>query len=314
MSRDCLTPPARKKAPVFRRLLGMTSIASLKTLPLEVGEPTSFGGLTLVPLYNTEEPQLEYLGLDEGSARGLVVTEISEAGSVGTLFVSNPLDLNVLLYEGEELVGAKQNRILDRPVLVQAQSKVPVPVTCVERGRWDYRSERFAPAPRAAYPSLRQARHAGGQGAAWADVTAKSARMMVTSQTDASEEMYVSRASSLETYLAALPRQTGQCGAIVCVAGKVVCLDFVSRSDVYAGLYAKFLRGYALDAIEHPVDSPVPAEYIERLLPRIDRARRVAAPLVGMGSASLLSSSRFAGTELRLGDELVALTVFPTTA
>jgi hypothetical protein len=58
----------------------------------------------------------------------------------------------------------------------------------------------------------------------------------------------------------------------------------------------------------------VPAEYIERLLPRIDRARRVAAPLVGMGSASLLTSNRFAGTELRLGDELVALTVFPTTA
>ena len=137
---------------------------------------------------------------------------------------------------------------------------------------------------------------------------------MVTSQTDASEEMYVSRASSLETYLAKLPRREGQCGSIVCVAGQVVCLDFVSRSDVYAGLYAKLLRGYALDAIEHPVDAPVPGEYIERLLDRIDRVRRVAAPLVGMGSASLLSSSRFAGTELRLGDELVALTVFPTTA
>jgi hypothetical protein len=136
----------------------------------------------------------------------------------------------------------------------------------------------------------------------------------VISQTDASEEMYVSRSSSLETYLAALPRQKAQCGAIVCVAGKVVCLDFVSRSDIYAGLYAKLLRGYAMDAIEHPVDTPVPAEYIGRLLQRIDQTPRAPAPLVGLGSASLLSSRRFAGTELRLGDELVALTVFPTAA
>src|SRR5207244_10930111 len=115
---------------------------------------------------------------------GLAVIEVSQGGAARTLSVSNPLDLNVLLFDGEELVGAKQNRILDRPVLVQAQSKTPVPVTCVERGRWAYRSERFATAPRAAYPSLRRARQAGGQAAAWADVSAKAARMSATSPTE----------------------------------------------------------------------------------------------------------------------------------
>jgi hypothetical protein len=124
--------------------------------------------------------------------------------------------------------------------------------------------------------------------------------------------MYVKRASSLEEYLANLPRRDGQCGSIVCVAGQVVCLDFVSRSDVYAGLYAKLLRGYALDAIEHPNDAPVPKEYLVRLFDRIRRAPRAPAPLVGLGQASLLSSRRVPGIELRLGDELVALTVFPT--
>jgi hypothetical protein len=67
-------------------------------------------------------------------------TRRRDAGAVSTLFVANPLDVNVLLYEGEELVGAKENRILDRPILVAAQSKTPVPVTCVERGRWSYRA------------------------------------------------------------------------------------------------------------------------------------------------------------------------------
>jgi hypothetical protein len=288
----------------------MTTLAST-TFPFNLGEPASFGGLALVPLFPTAEPELEYVGLDEAVARGLVVTEVSVAGAVGTLFVSNPLDANVLAYEGEELVGAKQNRILDRPVLVPAQANVPVPVTCVERGRWAYRSNRFAPAARAASPEVRRARAAGGQSAAWASIAAKADRLDAVSPTEAAGEMYVRRAASLETYLAKLPRRDGQCGSIVSVAGRVVCLDFVSRSDVYAGLYTKLLRGYALDAIEEPEDAPVPTAFVERLLARIERAKRLPAAQIGLGRAAELASPRLGGQEVRVGEELVALTVFP---
>ena len=41
------------------------------------------------------------------------------------LGVDNPLEHNVLLYDGEELVGAKQNRILDLTVLVGAKTRFP---------------------------------------------------------------------------------------------------------------------------------------------------------------------------------------------
>jgi hypothetical protein len=238
-----------------------TYLAPPQSLPFELGNPTAFGGLALVPLFPASDAQLEYIGLDEAAASGLAVTEIDEAGSVSNLFISNSLEVNVLLFEGEELVGAKQNRILDRTILVQARSKTPVPVSCVERGRWSYRSERFTPAPRTAYPDLRRAkREGGGQSEVWSNVAAKSTRLDAWSPTDASEEMYVKRGASLEEYVVKLPRSEGQCGSIVCLAGRVVCLDFVGRSDVYAGLYSKLLRGYALDAIERPVEAPVPKD------------------------------------------------------
>jgi hypothetical protein len=41
--------------------------------------------------------------------------------------------------DGEQLVGAKQNRILNMTVLVAAETEVTIPVSCVERGRWGYR-------------------------------------------------------------------------------------------------------------------------------------------------------------------------------
>ena len=108
----------------------------------------------------------------------------------------------MLLYEGEELIGAKQNRVLERSILVAAGSKLEIPAKCVEQGRWAYRSRRFAPAPRAAYPELRRLRHdlgAPSQQAVWGEVAAKSARLGVRSATGAAEQMYVDRARARST-------------------------------------------------------------------------------------------------------------------
>src|SRR5262245_42169557 len=97
-----------------------TYLAPPQPLPFELGDPAAFGGLALIPLFPTSEPQLDYIGLDEAVASGLVVSEVDEAGSVSNLLVANSLGVNVLLFEGEELVGAKQNRILDRTILIQS--------------------------------------------------------------------------------------------------------------------------------------------------------------------------------------------------
>src|SRR3954468_8168428 len=175
-------------------------------VPFTFGTPQRFESLWLVPLFAAGEPRAEYLGLDEAAARGLVVREVDEAGEVNSLLVENPLDLPVLLYEGEELVGAKQNRILDGSTLVPAKARTGgfvscvgrgpragpgragrvVSVSCVERGRWAYRSRSFTPAPRAAYPDLRRAKHEGAaQGEVWQFVAAKALRLDAHSPTEA---------------------------------------------------------------------------------------------------------------------------------
>ena len=72
------------------------------------------------------------------------------------LALHNPLDDNVLLYDGEELVGAKQNRILNVAVLAGAKTRLTIPVSCVEQGRWRDVSASFAAAPHHANPELRR--------------------------------------------------------------------------------------------------------------------------------------------------------------
>ena len=76
----------------------------------------------------------------------LTVQEVSEGGSVPELLVDNMGDIRVLFIEGEELVGPKQNRILNTSILVAAKSKTKIPVSCVEHGRWGYKSKFFGSA------------------------------------------------------------------------------------------------------------------------------------------------------------------------
>ncbi len=121
------------------------------------------------------------------AARPARSTRSASRGSCPSSPSRNPTDANVLLYDGEELLGAKQNRILNVTVLVAARSTTPIPVSCVEEGRWSRRSASFASAPHAAHPELRRRKaqrlaaeplaRGVAQSEVWDEVRAKSARM-----------------------------------------------------------------------------------------------------------------------------------------
>src|SRR3954470_2444886 len=241
-----------------------THLATLHGSPVHVGDPSAFGGLTLVPLFPTAEPKLEYVGLDEALAGRASVREVNEDGSVEMLVFDNPLAEPVLLYEGEELVGAKQNRIVQRTALVPSKAVAQLPVHCVEQGRWAYRTRVFSSAPRTASPEVRRSK--GSQGDVWAAVANTNRRLSVDAPTGAVEAAFEHYGATIDEYVAALPRQGGQCGVIAGIGGVLACLDYVGRADVFAGLYAKLLRGYALDAIERPVETALRREVVERFL------------------------------------------------
>ena len=71
------------------------------------------------------------------------------------LKVVNDCDERVLLLDGEELIGAKQNRIVNATFLIAGQTEIIIPVSCVEQGRWSYRSSKFGSGEKVMPPSMR---------------------------------------------------------------------------------------------------------------------------------------------------------------
>src|SRR4051812_19449411 len=158
--------------------------------PAQVAGPLALFGIL------GREPALAYRSYAGALALGAFVKELDGGASVNDLLVGNPTDLPVLLYEGEEVHGAQQDRTLDVSVLVAAGSHATVPVSCVGRGRWDgsRETEPFAPAPHAAGPELRAAkrhraneRHAAGaparpdQAEVWQHVESRATAMGASS-------------------------------------------------------------------------------------------------------------------------------------
>ena len=111
----------------------------------------------VVPLLDLSSPTAGWLTLDDALARGVTeITEVSEAGSVPQLRLLNRGDEPVFLLDGEELIGAKQNRILNLSILAPGRTNLEIPVSCVEQGRWSWRAGGFSSADRVIYAKLRR--------------------------------------------------------------------------------------------------------------------------------------------------------------
>jgi hypothetical protein len=109
---------------------------------ITVGEPQVFEEVQVFPLFSTRsESAASLLQLDEALENGLAeITEVSDAGNVPHLTVINKSPRDIIIYDGQQLIGAKQNRIVNITVVVAANSTLPIPVSCVEQGRWRYTS------------------------------------------------------------------------------------------------------------------------------------------------------------------------------
>ena len=110
---------------------------------LSIGEIQYHEGITVFPLMTNLE-SIPYISLKEAHANQLIqISEVSESGSIPELRVVNFSQKNILLIDGEELAGAKQNRILNTSIMAPAKGDIVIPVTCTEEGRWSYDTPNF---------------------------------------------------------------------------------------------------------------------------------------------------------------------------
>lgn len=304
------------------------AIASLLE-SIKLGEPRMHNGIGLWPIMTAPRSVPAYITLVEAlSHEGFRITEVSENGSVPELRVVNQTPRHVLLFDGEELKGAKQNRILNTTILIEAGSQIGVPVSCTEQGRWSYQSDAFSPSGSVAYAQLRKAksmdvarslqvhaRHSSDQGAVWEEIEAlhESADTSHKSPTRAMRDAYRERQRDIEEFGSGVPLMDGQCGLLAVVGDRVEGVDVLSRPGAYARLHRRLVESHAMDFLVRrrgrsgkPADPEAPARFLAGAAQAAESVHK--AP--GLGDDHRLQFRWGHGAALKVDETVIHLALF----
>ena len=290
---------------------------------IELGAATTHGQMVVFPIFapghaaadalaDAAAPALAYRTLQEALAdRSVKVTE-RERAAVPELVIQNTSTMMILILDGEEIIDGRQNRIVNASFLVPAQITMPLPVSCVEHGRWRDVSPVFASGEASNF-RLRQAKHAqvtnslrttghyaSDQGAIWHSVAQTSAARRVSSPSGAMHDIYRSRQHDLSSYQEAFGYVPGAIGLMVALAGRVAGGDVFDQPRTAQEIWPKLVRSYALDALDgatEPGDpaGPAPANAVDTELVRDLLARARAGRYEVFPSAALGEDVRLEG-------------------
>ena len=236
-------------------------MASLNFPALRTGDPIQEGSFQVFPLFSEGDQEVAYR-LPELRLKEATITEVSEAGAVPQLVVENHSESLLLLLEGQELIGAKQNRVLNTTVLIKPKSKVTIPVSCVEAGRWHFRSREMEEAKhfvpnelryelkRGVYRSLkRKLGHRSDQGGVWDVVGSFHQSLGVDSPTSDLEAAYAAYEGELEEFCKDIDYVKGATGLAIATDGRVRSLDLFGTEQICSRLWPRLVAGLAIEAL-----------------------------------------------------------------
>lgn len=297
---------------------------------LSMGDPTNFLNLTVFPLLGTTGYERNYLTLSEAVRTGKAsVREVSKGGSVPELMLKNKGKKPVLILEGEELIGAKQNRTANVTILAPAKQTVRIPVTCVESGRWGYEGRDLEPSAQLHFASGRinkmasvteSMRHAGTRSASqsdvWRDIDEKTARMGVSAPTCAMNDVFEANRSGLDDYVGAFHAGADQTGALFAIGERIEGVELFDCPQTMAELLPKLIRSYAIDAIESAAskgEGPT-KESAEAFIRRLREAEFESYAAVGEGTEVRLSTPEVIAAGLVAEGRVVHMAAFGAPA
>jgi hypothetical protein len=315
---------------------------------------------TVRPLVTLSRDGLVIGALEWGVAREPAYETATAAGLVGDLELREhgggtvpsieaaTRERPVVIFAGDTVVGGKQNRIINVTVWLPAKSVTPIPVSCLEAGRWnqgyrfetsrksDYflrakmseqisdtalREQAMAMAAPGRAPHRRS--YAADQGGVWDEIAAKEARFGTRSPSSALHDLYDRESVDIEAFVRAFPCPAGATGIAVGIGGRLVAVELFDAASTLVEQWPRLVEGAASAYADHrrAVEAGVapkpqtrsPDEgALGRMLARATSATETAVvgPSVGEGFDVRLAGTRVRGGALVVGDHVVHAELF----
>lgn len=283
--------------------------------------------LSVVQLLTAQQNTVDYISGPKAIKDDLIqVKEVSESGSVNNLFVFNLSSKYVFFMDGDILMGAKQNRVLNTSVLLAPNSKITLPVSCVEQGRWSRVSAKFmesdyitplkvrAGKSRNVSENLRsRSEFDAGQGEVWKNVEDYQVAFSIKSPTGSLSDVYEKEKDNFESFIKNFSINNDANGLALFSDRKLLNVDVFNRTDIYQEYFPKILRSTAME-ISHLKEKENNLEEVEALYKTqstfdlLEKIEHTKHPGVAAGEESRYDSEELTGFELNFKNQLIHLT------
>ncbi len=226
---------------------------------LELLNAQRYRNMEVIPVRINRNGHNDYLTLKRGISAGFVEITECEVSTVGTVLARNKANVPLVLIDGDEIVGAKQNRIMNRSLIVPPLTTMEVSVSCTEQGRWHYdrtgdRAHFDYSDIAADFSTRRNKAHDlyendSCQSTVWNSIHDLERKTSFRSRTSALHDNFINLRSKLDGYLKNFHVDYGQCGAIFIINGEIKGLELFANPSIYHDYHEKIFRSYIMEAI-----------------------------------------------------------------
>jgi hypothetical protein len=300
----------------------MEAVMQVKTVSFEKHKR-----MGVVQLLSSDPNTLDFLSGPSAVDQELInVKEVSDSGSVNNIYVFNLSDKYVFFMDGDIIMGAKQNRVINTSVLLAPNSKTTLPVSCVEQGRWESRSSHFKSTDYIAPQKLRankaqsvkQSREKNStayadQGIVWNNVSAYSELLNVHSATDNIRDVYEEVKVDLESFLNQFNPEENANGVAIFTDDNLLSIDLFNRTEIYKEYFPKIIKSAAMEIVhlekKESKLTKAEAEYkTVTLFDKLEGVEYSTHPGVGVGEEKRFETDEVTGFELNFKKHLVHFT------
>jgi len=294
---------------------------------LKPGVPVTRGGITMIPIFapTGRTSNIKIAG-DE-----LVVSEL-ETPTVPQLQVHNPTAHDLLIPAGRILSGGRQTRVVNVSIVVAAGTKMAIPVSCVEAGRWSGRSG-FANSGRNASRRMRVAKQrsvknnidryeskASAQGEVWNTITYELNSRGVHAEAslflgvDEDLDHRSDRIAVVNQFLTD-GIQPGQVGVAIAHGDKILGVEVFPSTEALEVSWEAIVRAAVIDADEFStpaviIDAASGIAALEKFLAAVAATEGTLSDGVGRGTELHVETAAYVAHGLTVDGELVYCNAF----
>jgi hypothetical protein len=256
----------------------------------------------------------------------LIVTEESESGSVNTIKIKNFSTKFVFFSDGDILEGAKQNRVLNTSIYLAPDSIALVPVSCVEKGRWNYTKSSFTDSDYVASPPLRKEKNVNvyyclvnegkfnsDQSKVWDEVSKFQKKIKRYSRTSDFSESLKSIPDVINNFINEININEKANGVAIFFKDKLLSLDVFNRKDIFNEYFKKLVtsssvEAYYMNSVFKTNEQDI-LKKTEELLIEYEISSKDEFDSVGVGKDLRFKTKTIMGSSLQYNAELVHLNV-----